>query len=133
MIKRKELAEDFRIIIKRLQKNCEEGIMDEYTKCMIIDMSKKVIRNLMGNKFPEVRKEVETMMGGKVLDFEAKRIKDEGRAEGENEALKKSLKAMIDSLKKFSKDLEEIYNIVIENEVYKNVTREQIEKYYYIK
>jgi len=60
-------------------------------------------------------------------------IKESGRREGERETLKKGLKAMIDSLKKFSQDLEEIYNAVIENEVYKNVTREQVEKLYYAK
>ena len=38
---RKELIEDFRIIIRRLQEKCEKGILDEYTKCMVIDMSKK--------------------------------------------------------------------------------------------
>ena len=130
---RKKLTNDFGILIRRLQGSCESGIINEYTKCMIIDMSKKVIRNLLGNKFPKVRREVETMMGGKVLDYEAKRIKDEGRIEGESEALKKSLKVLVDSLKKLSKDLEEIYNIVIGNELYKNVTREQIEKYYYAK
>lgn len=80
--KREELTDDFRIIMMRLQETCENGIIDEYTKCMITDMSKKVVRNLLGNKFPEVRKAVETMMGGKVLDFEAKRIKDQAIKEG---------------------------------------------------
>ena len=142
---RKELIEDFRIIIRRLQNNCEEGMMDEYTKCMIIDMSKKVVRNLLGNKFPEIRKEVEIMMGGKVLDFEAKRIKDQAIKEGREEGIKKGIKkgiekgreegliSLVNSLKKFLKDIEDIYNIVIENELYKNVTREQVEKYYYSK
>ena len=59
--------------------------------------------------------------------------KESGRREGEREVLKKSLEAMIDSLKKFSQDLEEIYNTITENELYKNVTREQVEKYYYAK
>ena len=127
--KRKELTNNFGIIIRRLQESCENGILDEYTKCMIIDMSKKVVRNLLGDKFPEIKKEVEIMMGGKVLDFEAKRIKDEGREEGREEGLI----SLVNSLKKFLKDIEDIYNIVVENELYKNVTREQVEKYYYSK
>lgn len=126
---RKELIDDFRILMIQLQENCEKGILDEYTKCMILDMSKKVVRNLLGDKFPKVRREVETMMGGKVLDFEAKRIKDQGIREGREEGLC----TLVNSLKKFLKDLEEIYNIVTENELYKNVTREQVEKYYYAK
>ena len=80
--KREELTDDFRIIMMRLQEDCENGTIDEYTKCMIVDMSKKVVRNLLGNKFPKIRKEVEIMMGGKVLDFEAKRIKDQAIKEG---------------------------------------------------
>lgn len=117
----------------KLQENCEKGILDKYTKCMIIDMSKKVVRNLLGNKFPEIRKEVEIMMGGKVLDFEAKRIKDEGRKEGIEKGREEALSSLVNSLRKFVKDLEEIYNIVVENELYKNVTKEQVEKYYYSK
>ena len=76
------MTDDFRTIMMRLQETCENGTIDEYIKCMIVDMSKKVVRNLLGNKFPEVRKAVETMMGGKVLDFEAKRIKDQAIKEG---------------------------------------------------
>ncbi len=79
---RNGLVQEFGSIIKRLQENCERGIIDEYTKCMLIDMSKKVIRNLLGNKFPEVRKEVEKVFGGKVLEFEARTIKNQGREEG---------------------------------------------------
>ena len=57
----------------------------------------------------------------------------EGRREGERETLKRGLEAMINSLKKFSQDIEEIYNAVTANELYKNVTREQVEKMYYAK
>ncbi len=45
---RNELKEDFGIIMKQLQESCESGIVDEYTKCMIVDMSKKVVSNLLG-------------------------------------------------------------------------------------
>ena len=98
---------------------------------------KKVVRNLLKDKFPEVRREVEIMMGGKVLDFEAKRIKDQAIKEGREEGLEKgreeALSSLVNSLRKFVKDLEEMYNIVVENELYKNVTKEQVEKYYYSK
>ena len=57
----------------------------------------------------------------------------QGRQEGERETLKKSLKALVDSLKKFSSDLEAIYNAVIENELYKDVTREQVRECYYVR
>jgi len=54
-------------------------------------MSKKVIRNLVTEKFENVREELLNMFGGTVLDYEAKRIKDkaisEGRAEGRAEEI----------------------------------------------
>ena len=84
---RKKLIQEFISITKRLQETCEKGIIDEYTKCMLIDMSKKVVRNLLGNKFPKVREEVEKVFGGKVLEFEARTIKNQGRAEGRNQYL----------------------------------------------
>lgn len=69
----------------------------------------------------------------KAIDDLKESERSEGRREGEREVLKKGLEAMITSLKKFSKDLEEIYDVVIANELYKNVTREQVEKLYHAK
>ena len=130
---RKKLIDDFRILMIQLQENCEKGILDEYTKCMILDMSKKVVRNLLGDKFPKVRREVETMMGGKVLDFEAKRIKDEGREEGREEARKEELHSLVNILSTIFSDFETIYSKIISEKKYQNVTREQVEEYYYTK
>ena len=138
--KREELTDDFRIIMKRLQETCENGTIDEYTKCMIVDMSKKVVRNLLGNKFPEVRKEVEIMMGGKVLDFEAKRIKDqaikegleEGRAEGRAEAYKAGLVSLINILASILPNFDAVYEKIISEEKYKDIKREEVLKYYQI-
>ena len=130
---RKELTDDFRILMIRLQENCEKGTLDEYTKCMIMDMSKKVVRNLLGDKFPKVRREVETMMGGKVLDFEAKRIKDQGIREGRKEGREEGLCSLVNILSTIFSDFETIYSKIISEKKYQNVTREQVEKYYYAK
>lgn len=88
---REEMIQEFINITKQLQESCEDGIIDEYTKCMLIDMSKKVIRNLLGNKFPKVRKGVEKVFGGKVLEFEARTIKNQRKAEGRIEGRKEHL------------------------------------------
>ena len=58
---------------------------------------------------------------------------EDQKESGRREALRESLKALIHSLKKFSIDLEAIYNTVVENELYKEVTREQVREYYYAK
>lgn len=60
-------------------------------------------------------------------------LKESGRQEGEREALKKSLKALVDSLKKVSLDVEAVYNAVIDNELYREVTKEQVKEYYYVR
>lgn len=93
-------------------------------------MKKKVIRNLLGNKYPKVREEVEKVMGGNVLEFEAKIIKNQGREEGRQETIKESLKVLITMLKNSNVDVETVYRTVKANELYKEVTYEQIEKYY---
>ena len=128
--RKKELTDDFRIIIRQLLENCENGIIDEYIKCMITDMTKKVVRNLLKDKFPKVREEVETMMGGKVLDFEAKRIKDQAIKEGRAEAYKAGLESLINILTSILPDFDTIYEKIVSDERYKDVKREEIMKYY---
>lgn len=59
--------------------------------------------------------------------------KESGRQEGEKETLKKSLKVLVNSLKKFSLDFEAVYNIVVENELYTEISKEQVKYYYYAK
>jgi len=67
-----------------LHKQDEEGLIDEYTRCTLMDMSKKVVRSLLGSKYPKVRKGVEEAMGGNILEYEAKTILNKGKKEGEN-------------------------------------------------
>lgn len=131
---RKKLLSDFRTILNRLQENCDNGIIDEYTKRMIIDMSKKVVRNFLNNKFPKIRKEVEIMFGGKVLDFEAKRIKDQAIKEGLEEGLARGraegLISLINILTSIFPNFDTLYEKIISEEKYKDVTREEVLKYY---
>ena len=79
-----KLREDFLKLRKYLDDSCKSGKIDEFEALTIRDMSKKVLRNLAGNA-ADVRKEVEDIMGGKVLDYEAKNILNKGRAEGRAE------------------------------------------------
>lgn len=129
-----KLKEEFKEIRTRLQECCEKGIIDEYTKCTLIDMSKKVIRGLLRNKYPITRKGVEEAMGGNILEYEAKTIRNQGRAEGEaygKEIGKEiGLVALINTLKEVLGDFESVYHAVIKNDIYQDVTREQIRKYY---
>lgn len=68
-------------IIRRLEELLETGKISEYIKCTIIDMSNKVLGHI-AQKYENVKEGVKSVMGGKVLDYEAKRIKNEGKLEG---------------------------------------------------
>lgn len=49
----------------------------KYTKCTIVDMSNKVLEHI-AQKYVSVREGVKSVMGGKVLEYEAKSIREEG-------------------------------------------------------
>lgn len=78
------LLAEYRHICDRLNDMMERGEMDAYTKQSILDMGKKVVRSLAHDS-KSVREGVEKIMGGKILDYPAKRILNKGKAEGRAE------------------------------------------------
>ena len=68
-------------IVCGLEELLDAGKISEYIKCTIIDMSNKVLGHI-APKYENVKEGVKSVMGGKVLDYEAKRIKSEGKLEG---------------------------------------------------
>lgn len=68
-------------IVCGLEELLDVGKISEYIKCTIIDMSNKVLGHI-AQKYENVKEGVKSVMGGKVLDYEAKRIKNEGKLEG---------------------------------------------------
>lgn len=75
------LREKFEGIRDKLETLCQQGEINEYVKCTILDMSGKVIKHL-AKKYKKVRKEVTDVMVGRVLDYEAKTILQRGQKEG---------------------------------------------------
>ena len=71
----------------------------EYTKCTIVDMSNKVAEHI-AEKYDCVKEGVKFAMGGRVLEYEAKTIRNEGIREG--------IKALVSSLRSFHIPEEEI-------------------------
>ena len=55
--------------------------ISEYTKCTIHDMSNKVLEHI-ARKYDSVKEGVQLVMGGKVLEYEAKTIRNEALNEG---------------------------------------------------
>jgi len=58
-----------------------------------------------------------------------KSVKEEGRIEGRAEALAEGLEALVATLKQLITDNEGIFQLVIKNDAYKNLTREEVFKY----
>ena len=85
------LKQEYEGIKKRLEEKTVKGEIDEYTKCTITDMSKKVLEHL-ADKYENVKKGVGLVMGGRILDYEAKTIKNEGLREGRNEGRNEGLR-----------------------------------------
>lgn len=80
MHKLNTLKMEYADIVCRLERLLDAGEISEYTKCTIVDMSNKVLEHI-ARKYENVREGVKSVMGGKVLDYEAKRIKNEGKLE----------------------------------------------------
>lgn len=79
--KLKILQEEYGQIKNKLEELLNQGVITEYTKCTIIDMSNKVLEHI-AVKYNSVKEGVKAVMGGKVLEYEAKTIKREGIEEG---------------------------------------------------
>ncbi|MCI8725972.1 MAG: hypothetical protein HFG66_07560 [Hungatella sp.] len=75
------LQEEYEWIKNKLEELLNQGAISEYTRCTIIDMSNKVVEHIAA-KYNSVKEGVRAVMGGKVLEYEAKTIKREGVKEG---------------------------------------------------
>ncbi len=95
--KLRTLQEDYRQINNKLEELLHHGAISEYTRCTIIDMSNKVLEHI-AVKYNSVKEGVKTVMGGKILEYEAKTIKREGLREGLKEGLKEGIEQGEDRL-----------------------------------
>ena len=86
------LKAEYTDIRNRLDSLLESGHISAYTRKIIMEMSDKVVENI-ARKYENVREGVKSVMGGKVLEHEAKTIlRDgwkQGRKEGEDYGMKK--------------------------------------------
>lgn len=85
-----ELQREYKDITDRIEQLLNAGEISEYTKCTIMDMSNKVLMHI-ARKYENVMEGVKQVMGGRVLDYEAKRIKNEGIEEGIKEGIKEGI------------------------------------------
>ena len=88
--KRRELSDIFREMRTRMDDLCSCGQMNEYQKYRIIFCARMVAEKLM-EKYPNVRKEVLDVMGGKVVECEADWILQRGIQQGMQQMIEKML------------------------------------------
>ena len=86
-----EMREDYQKIVDRLENLVNRGKLDEFSKKTITDMAERVLKSL-AKKYKRIRKGVGSLMRGRVLDYEAKRILNEGIRIGRKEEIKTAIK-----------------------------------------
>ena len=107
-----ELLRVYEDIMERLDTYAKEHHINEYEKCMLIDMSKKVLGHLT-KKHSQVKEKVGAIMGGKILDYEAKDILNKGRADKLKDLVGKKIQRG-DSVEKIADDLMEDVTVIEE-------------------
>ena len=79
------LQQEYRGITDRLDQLAQDGVINTFYKVSIVDMTNRVLQNIAA-KYENIRKGMGAIMGGQVLDYEARRLKyqflEEGRLEG---------------------------------------------------
>ncbi len=117
---------------KGLEELQNQGEINEYMRRTIIDISNKVVEHIAW-KFKRIREGVQSAMGGKVLEHEAKTIRNEGiklgiqtglrqgRAEGIEEGREEGIRGTVSVLKSLGIEpqiilakIQEQYNLSLE-------------------
>ncbi len=70
-----KLKNEYEDIKRRLEDRMNAGEISEFTKCTIIDMSNRVLEHIALG-YEKVQEGVKSVMGGKVLNYEAKDIRN---------------------------------------------------------
>ena len=73
-------------IMEKLEQMALAGEISEYEKCTLVDMSRTIVEKITA-KYENVRKEVTSVMGGKVLEYEAKTILQSGINKGKIDSI----------------------------------------------
>ena len=123
--KLEQLVQEYEKIKNRLEELMNAEKISEYTKCTIHDMSNKVLEHI-ARKYDSVKEGVQLVMGGKVLEYEAKTIrnealnegrlegKEEGRLEGREEERENGIMSMVSALKKLNTPIQKILDMLEE-------------------
>ena len=88
--KLKELKKKYEYIKNELERLNLEEVISEYVKCTIIDMCNKVLGHI-AEKCENVKEGVRSVMGGKILEYEAKAILNKGIEQGREQGIEQGI------------------------------------------
>ena len=108
----KKLTDEFAEIRRHLSELAEAEEITEFENRTIVELSKKVIDNI-ARRYEKITEGVDRIMGGKVIETEAKRILNRGRDEKLKELIGKKL-AKGKSISQIADEVEETEERVIE-------------------
>lgn len=115
--KLEELQTIYQNILQHLNKLEQEGKLDTYSKQTIVDMSKNVIQ-FLASKQEHVKEGLGDVMGGKILDHEAKDILNQGKALGRSEGIElgrsEGIVSLIESFQEIGRDKKEVIQKLME-------------------
>ena len=123
--KLKLLQAEYEGIKNKLEELSATGTISEYTRCTIMDMSNKVLEHI-ALKYNSVKEGVKAVMGGKVLEYEAKAIKREGIEQGIEQGIVQGITGTVSILKNL--DIPPQIILAKIQEQY-NLTPETVKKY----
>ena len=124
--KLEELLHQYRKICDWLEHLSRTHKIDEFIRCSILDMSKKVA-DAVTKKHENIRKGVEHIMGGKVLDYEASDILNRGIEQG----IEQVICALIENCREFNCSLTDTEERVQKKfGVSRERAKELVEKYW---
>ena len=111
----KELVEEFEEICAKMEQLVQENKMTELESRIIVELSKKVVDNI-AKKYKKITRGVDRVMGGKVIETEAKKMYNRGISEGRSEGRSESLKDQIKKKLAKGKDIAQIADEIEESE-----------------
>ena len=89
--KLEDLKKEYKKITDRLDAMQETGRISAYTRKTILEMSRCVVEHLAG-KYENVREGVKSVMGGRILEYEAKTILREGMQQGMRQGMQQGMR-----------------------------------------
>ncbi len=111
----KELVKEFEEICDKMEQLVHESKMTELESRIIVELSKKVVDNI-AKKYKKITRGVDRVMGGKVIETEAKKMYNRGISEGRSEGRSESLKDQIKKKLAKGKDIAQIADEIEESE-----------------